>query len=188
MIVKLNPGEMAVAHHIAALRRYANQSSGVFDQRRDINQPAIVLDILGAISELAFAKAIGMYPDFSISPRSGGSDCVINGTKIDIKSTLHPHGRLLATITKKIEDADIYVLAVVQENIVRFAGWAEATELINRSAVTDLGYGLTYALSQNKLHPMNMVNDDRVSHAAEVRGQASPAGQESRCAPALSAP
>ena len=151
MRVTLNKGEMAVAEFIATCRRLTNQSASVFDQRRDNKQQAIVLDILGSRSELAWAKASKIYPDLSLSPRRGGFDSVINGIKFDIKSTDRTNGRLLATTGKKTSDSDVYVLAIVSEEIVNFCGYAYAEELLSQSTVTDLGHGPTHALSQSQL-------------------------------------
>jgi len=158
MIVELNSGEMAVAHFLATMRRCVNQSSKVTDQRRDKKLQAIELDILGLVSEIAFGKLFSAYPDMSIEPRSGSVDFVVEGIRVDIKSTSRSSGQLLATPKKKNEPADIYVLAIVQENIVNFVGFAKAEELLDDSTLTDLGHGPTHALPQHRLHSLSDVD------------------------------
>ena len=154
MRVILDPGEMAVAQHVASLRRCVNQAVGITDRRRDGRQHAIALDMLGAISELAFCKAFGAYPDLTVQPRKGGADVVLKGKyRWDVKATDRPNGRLLATTDKDLGDADYYALAVVNGNAVDFVGYASAAELLHPGTVIDLGHGPTYALDQAALRP-----------------------------------
>lgn len=155
MLITLSPGEMAVAQNLAILRRCANQSGGTKDQRRDSAAQAISLDMLGTVSEIAWAKAWGRYPDLTINPRKGGADAITReGQTVDIKATDRPNGRLLATTRKRPEDADIYVLSIVRESEVHFVGWASADELLHPGTITDLGHGPTHALAQSQLHPI----------------------------------
>jgi hypothetical protein len=60
-------------------------------------------------------------------------------------------GNLLATL-KVNDDVDIYVLAVVQYNIVHLIGWAKKQDLIKPENIKDLGHGKGYFLSRNKLN------------------------------------
>lgn len=157
MIVELNPSEMGVAHFMSTMRRCINQSMNVVDRRLDKNHQAIELEMTGMVAEMAWGKATNTYPDFGIKPRSGSIDSVIDGLRIDIKATTRIDGRLLATPKKVSNPADIYVLAIVRENIVNFVGYADAQELLNPSTLTDLGHGPTHALPQTKLRPLTDV-------------------------------
>lgn len=148
MLVELDSGEMAVAQFLATMRRCVNQSVGVSDARRDSSLQAITLDMLGTVSELAWAKAMGTYPDLTIKPRRGSADAMIDGRRVDIKATSRRDGRLLATTDKSADAADIYVLAIVQENVVDFVGYAWSWELLHESTVRNLGHGPTHALDQ----------------------------------------
>jgi hypothetical protein len=152
MRIILDPGEMAVAIHVASSRRMVNQVNGITDRRRDDRQHAIALDMLGAISELAFCKAFGAYPDLTVQPRKGGPDVVLKGKyRWDVKATDRPNGRLLATTDKDLGDADYYALAVVNGNAVDFVGYASAAELLHPGTVINLGLGPTHALDQSQL-------------------------------------
>ena len=155
MKVTLNPGEMAIAQTMAAMRRGVNQASKITDQRRDNTMDANTLDLLGAVSEIAFCKAFSTYPDFSVMPRKGGADAILKHdgtiTRWDIKATKRTGGRLLATTGKSANDVDYYALAVVQENVVDFVGYASAAELLSEETIIDLGHGPTHALTQDKL-------------------------------------
>lgn len=142
-----------MAQTLASLRRCVNQAGRITDRRRDTRQQAINLDMLGTVSEFGFCKAFGAYPDLTVKPRSGGADVILNGRRWDIKATDRPAGRLLATTGKQAADAEFYALAVVQENVVDFVGWASAGELLDPATVRDLGHGPTHALDQSALHP-----------------------------------
>jgi hypothetical protein len=159
MIVELNPSEMGVVHFMSTMRRCINQSLSVIDRRLDKNHQAIELEMTGMVAEMAWGKATNTYPDFGVKPRSGSIDSVIDGIRIDIKATTRTDGRLLATPKKAQNPADIYILAIVRENIVNFVGYAEAQELLDKSTLTDLGHGPTHALPQVKLHLLTDIVD-----------------------------
>lgn len=150
----LDPGEMAVAHYLASIRRLQNQSSGVDDQRRDNKMPAIALDVLGTVSELAWFKHRGVFPDMSLRPRRGGADDVLpDGRTVDIKSTWRSAGKLVCKAdSRRQAKHDLFVLAVVNESCVEFVGYATGDELICPDTVEDLGHGPSHTLLQRQLH------------------------------------
>lgn len=78
---------------------------------------------------------------------------MVAGKSVDVKATRRTNGRLLATLKKAVEDADIYVLAIVADNTVTFPGWVFAKELLNPENIIDLGHGSGYALEQSQLRP-----------------------------------
>lgn len=153
VIVTLDPGEMAVAEHLALLRRCVNKTVNLTDQRRDNRRQAITLEILGTVAEIAFCKRFSAYPDLTINPRRGGADVVLRGKRWDIKATDHGNGRLITTVGKTHGSADYYALAVVDDCRVDFIGWAPSARLIDDSAVKDLGHGPTYVLERDQLQP-----------------------------------
>lgn len=148
--VTLDFGEMAVVSVLAAMRQAVNRSSQV-ENRRIGPQSDYQTEVDGLVAELAFCKWKNICPDMTTSPRSGGADCVVNGWSVDVKATRRQDGRLLAVMSKNAASADIYVLAVVNDNSARFAGWAFTHELIDEKNKIDLGHGDTYALEQSKL-------------------------------------
>jgi hypothetical protein len=149
--IELEPSEYAVAQVIASMRRCVNQAAGVRDQRRDSMKQAIELDMLGAVAEVAFCKWQNVYPDLSVRPRRGSADALLSGKKVDVKATDRRNGRLIATYGKEMDQADIYVLAIVEDLVVDFVGYATAQDLLCEASVKDLGHGPTYALEQSQL-------------------------------------
>ena len=112
---------------------------------------ANTIDLLGAVSEIAFCREFGACPDLSVKPRKGGADVIFKGKRWDIKSTKRANGQLLATTEKTPGEVDFYALAVVQDNIVDFIGYASEGELLCEDTITDLGHGPTHALPQSRL-------------------------------------
>lgn len=149
-VITLQAGEMAVCTVLAEMRNAVARSSSVVNAKMG-KQSDYQTDLDGMVAEVAFSKWRNCYPDLTIGARSGGVDCVLNGKKIDVKSTRYPNGKLLATLSKAVDEVDIYVLAVVNGNQVTFPGWAHSHELINEQNIVDLGHGRGYALNQSQL-------------------------------------
>ena len=150
MKITLDPGEMAVVHTIAVLRRSVNQAAGITDRRRDGRNPMVV-EVLGAAAEMAFCKHFNVFPDLTVTPRAGGHDAILNGKTWDIKAVSSPDHRLLCSPEKSLGDADHYALAVVDGAEVELVGWAPAPRLLHPSTVIDLGHGPVHALGRDSL-------------------------------------
>lgn len=150
MKITLDAGEMAVASVSAAMRTASNRTAGVADVKIG-PQSQYQIELDGIVGELAFCKWKNVCPDLSISPRIKGADAVVDGKRVDIKVTRRPDGKLIAPITKNVEDVDVYILGIVNDNEVDFVGWAFSHELINENTVRDLGRGKTYVIPQSSL-------------------------------------
>lgn len=169
--VTLDRGERAVARLIADARYTNNRSSGVENQRIG-PQSDEETDLSGIGAELAFCKLTNVYPDLTVEPRGGGWDCLSQKfSRIDVKTTTYPNGKLLARRTKTVNDADIYVLMVGEFPTYRWVGWVLSNELIKDENLIDLGHGPTYALDQHRLRPpaVSMLNPTLVKQAHRLR-------------------
>lgn len=151
-VITLDAGEMAVANVLAAMRQGINRGSGVNNAKVG-PQSDFLTDLDGLVAEIAFCKFKNVCLDMTVQPRSKGADCIVDGRRIDIKATRRSNGRLLAVPSKTTQDTDIFVLAIVDNNVVTFAGWAWAKDLLNDVNLIDLGHGPTYALDQDNLKP-----------------------------------
>jgi hypothetical protein len=167
MLIELSTLEMQLATRLGTLRQEENVTNKVREQMRaGKNKHATELHILGAVAEIGFAKWQNIFPDLSTTSRSKTCDFIIDGKRYDIKA--RPAGRdwLICNITKKLEDADFYIHAVVNGNKVNFAGWAYAHELINPATIEDIPVGNkmvpTYVLKGN-LHKFKC--DTSIPHA-----------------------
>ena len=148
--ITLNEAELKICEWLAKNRYLKNRKETVKDNKIG-PQSCDVTDLDGICGEFAFCKAMNLYPDMSIYPRSGGHDILINGKRVDVKTTRYKSGKLLATKNKTIADSDIYVLIVSNSPKYTIAGFCNASDLIKDDNLVDLGYGLTYAIDQSKL-------------------------------------
>jgi hypothetical protein len=153
MRIVLDPGELAVAHQVAALRQYVNAGAGLNGtrSRRDGGTMGsqVSMHTLGFIAELAWAKWTKVYPDLTARPRVGTPDFVLkNGMTVDIKATAHTAGNLLCSTMSNELGHDVYVLAVVMPHgevcAVDFIGWALGSEFITDACLKPKGW--------NRLH------------------------------------
>lgn len=152
MMVVLSQHELSIAHLLGVQRRGSARAGGVTDAQVGKQSP-YEIDIDGVVGELAFAKMANLCPDLTVGPRSGGADLINrNGKTIDVKTTRHKNGRLLATPKKADKPCDIYVLMIVDDDSATFAGWATAEQLFKDENLTDLGHGVGYAMEQGKLN------------------------------------
>lgn len=152
MIVILTANELIFASLLAnernAKKRSANRR---FSARQDYT-----INLYGVISELAFAKLIGVYPDTAFKYGDGGVDFLIHGKSIDVKCSMGKRdGDLLVNVGSNI--ADIYVKAYVfPEDIrkVEFQGIA-TKKMILEAEIINLGYGDRHSIDVPKLIPID---------------------------------
>lgn len=134
-------------------RTFVSRSGNVKDAKMG-PQSGQEIDYDGIIGELAFCQLMNVWPDLGMTNRSGSYDCVVKGKRIDIKTTRRADGRLLCRL-KDNPDVDIYVLALLNDNAVTFAGWAYKHELCKPENIRNLGgHGEGYALDQNQLRKL----------------------------------
>jgi len=150
--ITLSNIELDTIQIISNLRQIVNQCCSVKDVKRSTNTSSEI-NFEGVVGEYAFCKYYNLFLDITPSPRSGGYDCVYEDKRVDIKTTHYKNGRLICTM-KENNQVDIYVLAILEKNLVTLVGWAYKDELIDSRNIQDLGYGNTYVLDQNKLRTM----------------------------------
>ena len=145
--VALTPSEMIVCKLLGNLRTLSARSASVKDAGIGTS---LETDEDGVIAEMAFCKHWNIFFNPEASPRKHSFDCVLKDKRIDIKSTRHKNGRLLAT--KKVNpDSDIFVLGVIDGNEVSFIGYATADHLYKLENVVNLGHGEGYGMEQKDL-------------------------------------
>ena len=130
MTVTLDRGDIAHAQVTAAMRHAVNQTAGVRNAKIG-KQSDYITELEGACGETAFSKIHNVALDQTIHPRSGG--------------------HLTATLKKKREDADYYVLVIGKCPNYRIAGYASADDLLKKENIGNLGSGPSYLLTQSQL-------------------------------------
>ena len=136
---------LGVMRRSEAMHKVVNQQVGKDD--------TWTIDIDGVVAEYCVAKLLNLCPDLTVSVRSGGADLVSKtGKTIDVKSTRHKNGRLLATQKKSDTPCDIYILVIVDDKGGDVMGWVSKEEIFIDDNLVDLGHGVGYAVQQHYLH------------------------------------
>ena len=143
MRVNLTDAELFVCRMLGVMRR-SEAMHKVKDQQMGEGD-SWSIDIDGVVAEYCVAKLLNLCPDLTVSVRSGGADLITRkGKTVDVKSTRHVHGKLLATIKKAHDPCDMYVLVVVDNFGGTVMGWASKSDLFHDDNKQDLGYGIGY--------------------------------------------
>jgi hypothetical protein len=151
MKIILKQDEIQICQLIGRMRSLIARNSGVIDAKIG-NQDGAEADVIGMMAEYGFAKLMNVFPDMGLTPRSGSPDGVMpSGNRYDIKASKHLKARLLSTL-KANPDVDVYVLCVVDYNLLEYKGWAWKEELIKPENIINLGHGEGYALDQDQLN------------------------------------
>jgi len=152
MIVTLNEVEQTLAKTVGSKRNQQNLTNGT-------NSSAVANpdnDINGFAGEIAVARVINAYPDFSIGPHRRGFDLKMRGNdgkdvRIDVKTTRHQDGYLISKKWRKVDDCDMYILVSGTMPRYEIQGWVWSAELVNPSNLSDNGYGEHYHMERSQL-------------------------------------
>ena len=106
--ILLNEAEIRLARYLGKARPLSNRSAGVVDRKAAPENQDIETDAVAA--EIAMCKALNVYPDLTIEPRSKGANLEVFGIKIDVKQTRLENGRLIVNAGKIQSDTHVYVL------------------------------------------------------------------------------
>lgn len=155
--IELNPFEQRLAKALAKARYESSRSTKTRNMKIG-PQSNEVTDLEGIASEIAFCKYMNVYPDISVGSRNA-ADCTLHsGHTVDVKSTKRGNGRLLVAAWKKPE-VDIFALMIGEFPNYFTIGWISADQLLRPEMMLDLGYGKSYAASQDILLPMELLKE-----------------------------
>ena len=149
---KLNNTESKCAEWIGSDQQQYAQSSGFNDHKIDGSQSGVDIQVEGSGAEFAFAKIHGIYPNF----HEGGPikfDFVIDGMRVDVKSTKYTSGNLLLPLKLTLANsAEAFALmrGTISDGF-DYAGWVTAEEYFAKAEKRDLGWGLTWFLDASEL-------------------------------------
>lgn len=130
-----------------------NQSNGVKSNGARKLDP----DINGMGGELAVCKYFNRFPDLTIGPHYNGFDLVAKGKKIDVKTTTYDPGYLQCKQSKRISDADIYILVIAKFPQFTICGGVTSQSFLQPCNLKDMGYGLNYTLERSQLVPLEQL-------------------------------
>jgi|TARA_R110000796_G_scaffold107080_2_gene217820 hypothetical protein len=147
--VKLNANEIHLAKQLANERHTKNRKAGIPNRKRG-PQSEEVTELDGVGGEIAFAKALNLYPDLKDYP--GKHDMVIAGKTVDVKTTRYPGGHLEVSTDKNPGDVDIYALVIGEMPDYQVVGWMCGDRLMNKKRLyTHRSGSKVYRASQSEL-------------------------------------
>ena len=138
----------------AAKRRYKDSRAAGIHNAKVGPQSNYETDLSGIAGEFACAKAFNVYPDLTFYVRKGGVDLTLaNGTRLDIKTTKYPSGKLLARKSCVDNDIDAFVLVTGEFPNYDIKGWATKEHLVSEESYRPMGkYGNSYWLGQDEIN------------------------------------
>src|SRR5215467_10219413 len=108
MLTYVLPAEIQrIARYLAKGRMRANQNAGTTDYYASYAQTPDEGELEGMAGELAFCSLNGSWPDMTIGVRRGGYDTIVQGWRVDVKTTANPYGQLLLNPKKVHGDIDV---------------------------------------------------------------------------------
>lgn len=153
-LITLSKGEQDVCILTARARTKSNRDAGVKNSKHS-EESDFFIDLEGIGAEVAFCKLQNIFPDFSICPRKTHEDlgdAMIDGKKVDVKTTIHKNGRLIAANWKK-KTVDLFALMVGKFPVYEFRGFMLADELLKESRLKTFSNGKAkcYQATQDEL-------------------------------------
>jgi sporulation protein YlmC with PRC-barrel domain len=157
-MITLNTAEQRLAKFVAKERHRHNRLNGITNRRMG-PQSDEQTDLEGMAAEIAFAKYVNVYPDLDVDcDEYLTHDAVLHdGTRVDVKSTRYPNGRLIVVPWKDVDAVDAYVLVVGTFPSYRIAGAIESYRLIRPHRMKDLGHGKVFVATQDELKPIHQL-------------------------------
>ena len=155
MKIELNETECNLACNHGISRYIKNKEKGTKNQSHKVNNHLIFTEIDGIAGEIAVAKFFRVYPDIDPTPREGGADLVTKtGVRIEVKTTAHESGKLMAQNWKKPEESDIFVLVVGTLPYFDIRGWIYTKELLVNERLELQKSGDCFVARQHELRPI----------------------------------
>ena len=115
--ISLCTAERKLAHFVAKNRNLRNRSFNVSNLKIS-SADAATVDLEGVCGELAFCKLFNAYPDLDTDrePPHPLFDCMVDGLRIDVKTTKWETGKLIVDSRKgsKTNGVDYYALMTGQ--------------------------------------------------------------------------
>lgn len=166
---QMTPADIAFARKIATQRSTGSREAGIYDARQSDVESSTEIDFKGAMGEVAFVgmlreqgvydesqyqAALDLIADPEIRTASSGTDfgdAIVNDKTIDVKTTHHEHGHLVAQPWKvKTTKINVYALMIGKHTeadpVYRFAGVCPPAQV----------YAANCWVSQDKLYGMRI--------------------------------
>ena len=152
MKIKLNIAEQRLAKYLAK-KRYENARRRGKPNMKMGEQSDEQTDLEGVGAEIAYCKAMNVYPDLETDlDKLPSEDAILaNGISVDVKSTTYSNGRLLVTLKKSVGDVDMYVLVTGRFPEYQIIGTTLSENVFKAKNIKNLGRGDGYVIEQKDL-------------------------------------
>lgn len=151
MRVELSSTEVQIARYIGKLR---DQLLNHQPHTRDFTGKLKNNDIEASAGELAVAKVLNVYPEWSPAPKAPKFDLQLNGQHIDVKTTQHEKGNLLIP---NLNEDNIYVLVRGSMPNFEVVGYIPGTLVAKIGEKTDQVYQPCYTIYWQQLFPIAQI-------------------------------
>ena len=118
----LKPSEYSLAVYLSSVRTYVNEYAKVADKQMGYDD-GFLIGVDGLVGEFGVCKHFNVCPDLSFEPRKGGADCVINGNRVDVKSTKPGKNKVFVPEWKAKDKIDRYIFCTVNFRTIEILGW-----------------------------------------------------------------
>lgn len=151
MHIELNEAEQKLAQFLAKARHRVSRSKSIVNHRIGPQSDEFT-DLEGIGGEIAFCKAMNIYPDMNVGGFAA-FDCVLaNGTRVDVKTTKYQNGKLISAPWKEPQNIDAFALMIGEMPNYRFVGMMKASDLLQEHRKRNLGHNMVYVAEQDELY------------------------------------
>jgi len=145
----LTDSEQLIARFVAKQRSGNNRNAGTVNMRKS-EMSDFEIDLQGFGGELAFCRLANVFPDLTVHNRSASKgedqgDCILNGQRIDVKTSKKAEAALWVPV-RKIGTADAYALMTGKFPTFRLVGMADVETVKNEKVWND-----SHVVNQDKL-------------------------------------
>jgi len=145
----LTESEQLIAKFVAEQRTTNNRNAGTTNMRKS-EMSDFEIDLQGFGGELAFCRLANVFPDLTVHNRSASKgedqgDCVLDGQRIDVKTSKKADAALWVPV-RKIGTADAYALMVGEFPTFRLVGMADVQTVKECKVYND-----SHVVDQDKL-------------------------------------
>ena len=136
----LTESEQLIAKFVAEQRTANNRNAGTTNMRKS-EMLDFEIDLQGFGGELAFCRLANVFPDLTVHNRSASKgddqgDCILNGQRIDVKTSKKADAALWVPV-RKIGTADAYALMTGTFPTFRLVGMADVETVKNGKVWND---------------------------------------------------
>lgn len=156
MVITLNLAEQKLATYVGRSRYETCRKLGVKNLKVGDHSNEDT-EVQGVGGELAFCRAVNIYPDLDTASAKD-ADCILpGGIKIDVKATPVKDGRLLVPPRAKGR-VHAYALVIGWMPEFRIAGWFPSEKVFEKNRLTEINKrGSVYAVRQIELYPIELL-------------------------------